>query len=414
MESDGHSADLHLALAGPSGQDMTVEAWVYCEGNDTPLASSGYQAIVARASYQGSLHMVRMAWDPDRSEPGDTGDGWVKLQAHDGSAWDYLGLDPSDFGATQPGYILNGTAWPGGWHLFRLKVEGDRVEAFVDDMVNAAAIGTLSIALRDGQPGFYVWCAGAYAGYYDDFSADIVPAPPMDYDLLVLNGEVYPNGQSGPFVTDIGIRGDRIAAMGNLEGFTATRILEASGLMVTPGFIDTHTHADSGGLQSAYLRQGVTTMVTGNCGGSPAISTLSQYYDSLSGKLGTNYIGLIGHNTLRGAVGLSGATPTVQQMQNMKSLIRQGMEAGAFGLSTGLVYSPGFNSQTPELIELAQEVQKCGGLYATHMRDEAMASCPRWKRRYRLAASRDAGFRYRTPNAAPRMPGASPPLFSNS
>lgn len=370
VASDGQSTDLHLSLAGPSGQDMTVEAWIFCEGNDTPRSSAGYQAIVARASNLGSLHMVRMAWDPDYSEPGDTGDGWVKLQAYDGTTWDYLGLEPGDYGATQSGYILNGTTWPSGWHRFRLKVEGNRVEAYVDDMDSPVAVGTLSIALRDGQPGFYVWCAGAYAGYYDDFSAEVVPAPPVDYDLLVLNGEVYPNGQSGPFVTDIGIRGDRITAMGDLEDFTARRIVNASGLMVTPGFIDTHTHADSGGLQSAYLRQGVTTMVAGNCGSSPSISTLSQYYDSLSGKLGTNYIGLIGHNTLRGAAGLSGATPTAQQMQNMKTLIRQGMEAGAFGLSTGLIYSSGYNSQTPELIELAKTVKEYEGLYASHIRDE--------------------------------------------
>ena len=97
--------------------------------------------------------------------------------------------------------------------------------------------------------------------------------------------------------------------------------LDFSNSYVVPGFIDAHTHADSGGTQVAYVRQGVTTLVAGNCGSSSQVTNVGAYYDSREGGLGPNYLGLIGHNSLRGAVGLYGTTPTLTQMTNMKYYI---------------------------------------------------------------------------------------------
>lgn len=371
--ADGNTAGVHLALTGGPAQDMTVEAWVFCEGNDGATKRGGYQAIVARASLLGNHHMIRLAWDPDHQETGDTGDGWVKLQAYNGSTWDYLGIDFSQFGAATPGYILNGTAWPSGWHRFKLVVEGNSVAAYVDDMDTPVVEGTLTISLRDGGAGFYTYTSGDYAGYYDDFAATIVPLPEKDYDIILRGGTVYRDGLSDPIVADVAIKGDRIAIVGDVGVATSHREIDAAGQLVVPGFIDTHTHADSAAARAEYLRQGVTTMVAGNCGSSLAISTLATSYNNMAGQLGANYVGLIGHNRLRAEVGFTGTTPTPTQMQNMKNRIATGMAAGAFGMSTGLIYYSGFNSETEEIIELATEVAAHGGLYATHMRSEGGA-----------------------------------------
>ena len=374
---DGDTGGIHLVLAGEKGRDMTVRAWVFCEGNEGPDKKAGYQSLVARASLDLTQNFIRLSWDPDHSETGDSGDGWVKFQAFDGVTWDYMGIDFSRFGSENKGYILNGTSWESGWHLFRLDVTGDHTAAFVDNMTTPVVEGILSTLLRDGQGGTYVYSSGDYAGYFDDYAVDVQPTPippPVDFDILILNGEVFPGGNADSRRVDVGIRGDTIAAMEpDLSGKTAARVIHADGMTVTPGFIDAHTHADGGGALAAYIRQGVTTVVTGNCGGSPSIHDVASYYQSLEGKLGPNYIGLLGHNSLRNAVGLSGTTPTLSQMNAMKELIQQGMNAGAFGMSTGLIYKPGYNSTTGELIELAGVVAHHGGVYATHMRSEAEA-----------------------------------------
>jgi len=369
VAEDGDASGIHLVLAGPEAQNMSVEAWVFCEGNDGSTSDGGYQAIVARAAANG---YVRLAWDPDHSEAGDTGDGWVKLQAYAGSTWDYLGIDYSLFGSATQGYILNGTTWPSGWHRFKLTVEGAQVSAYVDDMAIPAATGELSVYLSDGQAGFYVFTSGDYAGYFDDFIADVTPSttPEGDFDVIIRRGEVYPDGETGPLWVDVGIIGEKIVALGDLSDKTAGRVIDASGLLVTPGFIDAHTHADGGGSLSVYLRQGVTTIVTGNCGSCPRVTGVDAYYDSLEGSLGANYIGLIGHNSLRYSVGLTDVTPTVQQMTTMKTYLDDALRDGAFGMSTGLYYQPGYNSTTEEVIELAKVVAGRGGVYASHMRSE--------------------------------------------
>ncbi|MBE7558265.1 amidohydrolase family protein [bacterium] len=191
-----------------------------------------------------------------------------------------------------------------------------------------------------------------------------------DFDLLIRRGEVYPDGRSEPLHVDVGVRGDKIAAMGNLAKKTANRVIDASGLLVVPGFIDVHGHGDEGGAFTSYLRQGVTTMVHGNCGGSRGARDMAAHLEALRGKQGLNYMTLVGHNSLRNAVGLSDATPTAAQMKKMKELLQQALAAGAFGLSSGLVYAPGYNAQTDELVELCRLVAAWDGVYATHMRHE--------------------------------------------
>jgi N-acyl-D-aspartate/D-glutamate deacylase len=373
---DGSTNGLNYVLAGEPAQNMRVQAWAFCEGNDGGDVRGGYQGILARSSYLGGeQNMIRLAWDPDRSEAGDSGDGWVKFQAYDGSTWDYFGIDPADHGATENGYFLNGTSWPSGWHLFAIEVSGEHVAAYVDDMDTPAVEGTISVTLRNGHPGLYVWTSGDWAGYFDDFAATVEalpPPPPADFDVLILGGTVIADGDSDPTLMDVGVVGDRIASMeADLSGFTAHQTIDATDLLVVPGFIDVHTHADSGGSLSAYLRQGVTTMVAGNCGSSISPTNVAATLSAREGSLGPNWLTLIGHNRLRSAAGLSGPEPTPGQLQTMRDLLGQAIDDGAFGLSTGLIYNTGTFSSTEEIISLAEVAAEHGGLYATHMRSEA-------------------------------------------
>lgn len=190
------------------------------------------------------------------------------------------------------------------------------------------------------------------------------------FDVIIYNGTVFADGFGEGENLDVGIMNDQIVALGNLKSSKAHTLIDAQGKLVVPGFIDVHTHADEGGALSEYLQQGVTTIVAGNCGRSPSPSGMSEYFESLDGNLGPNYIALVGHNTLRNEVDLTGSTATDEQMRIMKESLAQGMESGAFGMSTGLIYNPGFNSTTEEISELATVSAKYDGLYATHMRSE--------------------------------------------
>lgn len=190
------------------------------------------------------------------------------------------------------------------------------------------------------------------------------------YDVIIIDGTVFRDCESDPIISDIGIVGEKIHAIKNLDINDGKEIIDAHGKLVVPGFIDTHSHGDKGGPMDQYLIQGVTTIVAGNCGRSLDVTQLDQEYKYLEGKMGPNYIGLIGHNSLRRAVDLEEAEPSAEQLQKMQSYIRNGMKAGAFGMSTGLIYNPGFNSKTEELIELTKIVSEYDGLYATHMRNE--------------------------------------------
>lgn len=195
------------------------------------------------------------------------------------------------------------------------------------------------------------------------------------YDVAILNG-ILIGGDGNPwYKADIGLKGERIAAIGKIPASAAREVIQAEGLHICPGFIDIHTHADRAideiPTADNYLLQGVTTVVGGNCGGHPY--PLSELFRKIK-KQGTavNFCCLIGHNTIRREVmELKRADPTPEEMRRMKALIDQEMRAGGVGFSTGLSYMPGTYSKTEELIELAGAVAQYGGFYASHIRNQA-------------------------------------------
>lgn len=228
--------------------------------------------------------------------------------------------------------------------------------------------------------------------------------PAAVYDVLIVGGTVVIDGYLAPVEIDVAIVGDRVVSIGHFPGATAHRTIDATGMLVVPGFIDTHNHGDDGGARPDFLRQGVTTIVVGNCGGSASIRTLARHYDELAGTLGVNYVGLIGHNQLRRDIRFTGERPSDEQMQEMKRLVAQGMEAGAFGMSTGLTYHPGFNAETEELVELARVVAGHGGVYASHIRNEGPRVLEAVAEAIRIG--RESGCRVQISHAKVAGPGA--------
>lgn len=198
----------------------------------------------------------------------------------------------------------------------------------------------------------------------------------MDFDILIMNGKII-DGTSNPwFNGDVGINGDTIVAVDKLAGKTAEKIIDAEGLIVCPGFIDVHTHCDRGlGRPETteninYVTQGVTTVVTGNCGsGSFDITEMKDRWERTG--IGTNAIMLVGFGTIRTAVmGVEVRDPTADELDRMKSILKKAMEEGAWGLSTALPYIPDRYAKTEEVIVLAEVVAEFGGVYSSHIRDE--------------------------------------------
>lgn len=194
------------------------------------------------------------------------------------------------------------------------------------------------------------------------------------FDVLIRAGLVIDGGGRPGRVTDVAIIGRRIVAVGNLEGLTARVVIDARGRVVCPGFIDLHSHADRGILEfpaaENYIRQGVTTLLCGNCGSSP--TDVAGFLRRLrSAGTGPNIALLIGHGSVRQSVmGRRNVPPTAEQLAKMKQIVREAMQAGAVGLSTSLRYGPGSYASTEEIVALAREIVPFGGFYATHMRDE--------------------------------------------
>jgi N-acyl-D-aspartate/D-glutamate deacylase/dipeptidyl aminopeptidase/acylaminoacyl peptidase len=198
-------------------------------------------------------------------------------------------------------------------------------------------------------------------------------------DVLIRGGAVFDGTGAESMRADVGINGDRIVFVGDAtkENLEADRVIDATGLIVAPGFIDPHTHTSDYLSKPQYksnenfLFQGVTTVLTGNDGSSPfpTAETLDRWQRQ---GIGTNAALFIGHGTVRQqAMGMSDAEPTAGQLENMKRLVRQAMDEGAIGISTGLYYAPGNFAKTEEVIELAKIVSDRGGIYDTHMRDES-------------------------------------------
>tara|TARA_R110002012_G_scaffold85496_1_gene213157 strand:+ start:11494 stop:13113 length:1620 start_codon:yes stop_codon:yes gene_type:complete len=196
----------------------------------------------------------------------------------------------------------------------------------------------------------------------------------MPYDLVILNARVYDGLGNEPILSDIAINGDTIAAIGKLK-HGGKDTIDASGLAVAPGFIDLHTHIERL-LQipsaSSHLRQGVTLTLGGPDGRSPW--PFQSYLDSLAEvKLGPNVAYLVGHNTIRSNImGLEDRQPTPAELTAMKAQIDTAMQAGAFGISTGLKYLPGAFSTVDEVIALSKVAASYGGIYTSHLREEGL------------------------------------------
>jgi N-acyl-D-amino-acid deacylase len=198
---------------------------------------------------------------------------------------------------------------------------------------------------------------------------------PTDADFVIRGATIH-DGSGQPAVTgDVAIKGERIVAVGEFKG-KATKVIDGSGLIVAPGFIDLHTHSDKEIVQPAtranlnYLTQGVTTIVTGNCGFGPVdVADFHQKLDQ--GKAGSNVVHQIPHNDLRRQViGNANRPITPEELAKMKALVETGMKAGAWGLSTGLYYTPGSYAKLDEVVELAKIAAMHDGFYASHIRDE--------------------------------------------
>lgn len=200
--------------------------------------------------------------------------------------------------------------------------------------------------------------------------------PSASFDVLIRNGRVM-DGSGNPWIrADVGVRGDRIASVGRLAGAAAKRTIDAADRLVTPGFIDVHSHAGETLTRDALrqaqpiLAQGVTTLVVNPDGGGP-VDLVAQRAAFEAGGVGPNVALLIGHAAVRRAViGSANREPTAEELEQMRALVRRGMEAGALGLSSGLFYTPGSFAKTEEVIELAKVAAGFGGVYTSHVRDE--------------------------------------------
>src|SRR5215468_9807799 len=216
------------------------------------------------------------------------------------------------------------------------------------------------------------------------------------FDVVLRGGTVFDGSGAPGMPADVALAGDRISAVGVVTERGRTEI-DARGMAVAPGFIDVHSHDDFavllGPTMPFKVMQGVTTDVVGNCGSGvvpyeaavrrfgrihpgatpPSWTGFEQYLARVQeAGPSLNVAALMGHGSLRaGAMGLEQRAPTAEEMDRMRAWVREGVEAGAVGLSTGLIYEPGRYARTEEVIELAKELQGGGGLYATHVRNEA-------------------------------------------
>jgi len=193
-------------------------------------------------------------------------------------------------------------------------------------------------------------------------------------DILIRHGKIIDGTGNNWFYGDVAVRGSRIVFIGRNAPFKAEKVIDAKGMIVSPGFIDVHTHIEGDEIDNPYannfIADGVTTVITGNCGLSNTdIGKYFSFLDSL--HLSINVATLIGHNDVRRAVmGEVNRAPTSDELERMKGIVGRAMKDGAVGMSTGLIYIPGTYSKTDEIVSLAKVVAAYNGVYTTHMRDE--------------------------------------------
>ncbi len=221
------------------------------------------------------------------------------------------------------------------------------------------------------------------------------------FDVIIRKGWVIDGAGNPWFLADVGVKGGKILKIGNLRSGDAERIIDAEGCIVSPGFIDMHSHSDFSPLINPYMeskvRQGVTTEVIGNCGFSAAPlndflreeiletspmlreanveldwSTMGEYMKRVEQNgVSSNMAPLVGHGNVRSLVlQFEKRKPTEKELEEMKRILANVMEEGAFGMSTGLIYPPGCYADTEEIVELCKVVARFGGLYSSHIRGE--------------------------------------------
>ena len=204
------------------------------------------------------------------------------------------------------------------------------------------------------------------------------PAPNCDgeFDLIITGAEIIDGSGNSSFSGDLGIRERRIACIGDLHGAKTRSVIDATGLTVAPGFIDVHTHIErnvpqtGGFLAPNFVRQGVTTVITGNCGRS--FLEIGKFFRRIeTNGSQVNVASLVGHNTIRSHVMKQrSAVPSKAEMAELERLVETAMGDGALGISTGLVYVPGTFAKTEEISGLARIVANENGIYVSHLRDE--------------------------------------------
>src|SRR5262245_2399640 len=206
--------------------------------------------------------------------------------------------------------------------------------------------------------------------------AAVQPEAAVETDVVLKGGTIYDGTANPGKVGDVAIKGDRIVAVGAFKTKGKPPLLDCTGLVISPWFIDLHTHSDyplqekKTNANFNYQTQGVTTVVTGNCGAGPV--DVAAYFTKLEKiGVGTNVIHQVPHNDVRSKImGNANREPTAEELKAMEALVEQGMKDGAWGLATGLIYNPGTYAKTDEIIALAKVAAKYKGLYASHIRNE--------------------------------------------
>jgi N-acyl-D-amino-acid deacylase len=194
------------------------------------------------------------------------------------------------------------------------------------------------------------------------------------YDILIKNGRIIDGTGNSWYIADIGITNGKISLIGKLSAATAMEIIDAKGLIIAPGFIDVHAHIENSVMEKPtadnYIYDGVTTVITGNCGGS-AEDLKKFFYEVDSMHTSINIASLYGHNTIRRlAMGLDNRPATIEELFKMQQLMEKAMKDGAVGLSTGLIYLPGMYANTEEVVTIAKTAAQFNGVYASHIRNE--------------------------------------------
>ncbi len=266
----------------------------------------------------------------------------------------------------------------------RCRIRGDENRKAGDSLHSAFTVALSALCRL--SPGFSIFeraCAFPYFSKINPETRRLSPvfcllaAMPLcaaDFDILIRNARVA-DGTGNPwFHADVGVSGGKIALVGRAGKATADRTIDARGRVLAPGFIDVHTHVE-GNVEKVpggdnYVLDGVTTVVTGNCGGSEI--DLPQFFGKLEKLgLGLNLATLVGHNSVRREVmGTANRQASPEEIARMEEIVDKAMRDGAVGFSTGLIYIPGTYASTEEVVALGKAAAKHGGVYASHMRDE--------------------------------------------